>query len=218
MSRESIGLDAQLHRYLLSVSPPEHPALADLRSATDRLENRNMQIGPEQGHFMAFLVRALGAVRILEVGTFTGYSALTMALAAGEGARLVCCDVSEEWTAIARQHWKKAGVESRIELRLGPALGTLDQLVAGGATFDFAFIDADKPNYAGYYERCLKLVRQGGVIAVDNTLWSGKVADPSVTDADTAAIREFNAMVKGDSRVMASLTPIGDGLTLLLRI
>ena len=218
MSRESIGLDAELHRYLLSVSPPEHPVLADLRSATSRLENRNMQIGPEQGHFMAFLVRALGAVRILEVGTFTGYSALTMALAAGEGARLVCCDVSEEWTAIARQHWKQAGVESRIELRLGPALGTLDQLVAGGATFDFAFIDADKPNYAGYYERCLKLVRQGGVIAVDNTLWSGKVADPSVTDADTAAIREFNAMVKGDSRVMASLTPIGDGLTLLLRI
>ncbi|HEU4799369.1 MAG TPA: class I SAM-dependent methyltransferase [Gemmatimonadales bacterium] len=217
MSRESIGLSAELHRYLISVSPPEHPVLAELREETSRLEQRNMQISPEQGHFMAFLVRALGASRILEVGTFTGYSALTMALAAGDSARLVCCDVSEEWTTIARRYWRKAGVDARIDLRLGPALATLDQLGAEGATFDFAFIDADKPNYAAYYERCLELVRKGGVIAVDNTLWSGKVADPSVTDADTAAIREFNAMVAGDSRVTASVTPIGDGLTLLLR-
>ena len=217
MSRESIGLKPELQQYLLSVSLPEHPVLAELREETSKLEQRNMQIAPEQGHFMAFLVRALGVSRILEVGTFTGYSALSMALAAGDGARLVCCDVSEEWTAIARRYWKKAGVESRIELRLGPGLGTLDQLVAEGATFDFAFIDADKGNYAGYYERCLRLVRQGGVIAVDNTLWSGKVADPAATDADTAAIREFNALVARDPRVTASVTPIGDGLTLLLR-
>jgi caffeoyl-CoA O-methyltransferase len=217
MSRESIGLTAELRQYLLSVSPPEHPVLAELRAETALLEQRNMQISPEQAHFMAFLVRGLGASRIIEVGTFTGYSALTMALAAGEGAQLVCCDVSQEWTAIARRYWRKADVDARIDLRLGPALATLDQLLAEGTTFDFAFIDADKPNYAGYYERCLKLVRKGGVIAVDNTLWSGKVADPSVTDADTTAIRQFNAMVAGDKRVTASVTPIGDGLTLLLR-
>lgn len=217
MSRESIGLDQKLQRYLLSVSPAEHPVLADLRQETSQLEQRNMQIAPEQGHFMAFLVRALGASRILEVGTFTGYSALSMALAAGERARVVCCDVSEEWTSIARRYWRKAGADARIDLRLGPALATLDQLVTDGATFDFAFIDADKLNYAGYYERCLALVRQGGVIAVDNTLWSGKVADPSVTDADTVAIREFNAMVAADDRVTVAVTPIGDGLTLLLR-
>lgn len=217
MSRESIGLTPELQQYLLSVSPPEHPVLAELREETSKLEQRNMQIAPEQGHFMAFLVRALGASRILEVGTFTGYSALSMALAAGDGARLVCCDVSEQWTAIARRYWKKAGADARIELRLGPALATLDQLVADGATFDFAFVDADKPNYAGYYERCLTLVRQGGVIAVDNTLWSGKVADASVTDADTVAIRDFNAMVAGDDRVTTVVTPVGDGLTLLLK-
>ena len=217
MSRESIGLSPAVHDYLLSVSPPEHPVLVELREATDRLEERNMQIGPEQGHFMAFLLRALGARKVLEIGTFTGYSSLAMALALGPEGRITCCDVSEEWTAIAREHWKKAGVEPRIDLRLGPALDTLDQLLAEGRRFDFAFIDADKQNYVGYYERCLRLVRRGGVIAVDNTLWSGKVADPREADADTIAIRDFNAVVATDDRVIVSVTPIGDGLTLLMR-
>lgn len=217
MSRESIGLSPAVHDYLLSVSPPEHPVLVELREATDRLEERNMQIGPEQGHFMAFLLRALGARKVLEIGTFTGYSSLAMALALGPEGRITCCDVSEEWTAIAREHWKKAGVEPRIDLRLGPALDTLDQLLAEGRGFDFAFIDADKQNYVGYYERCLRLVRRGGVIAVDNTLWSGKVADPREADADTIAIRDFNAVVATDDRVIVSVTPIGDGLTLLMR-
>lgn len=217
MSRESIGLSPELYDYLLSVSPPEHPVLAELREATDRLEERNMQIGPEQGHFMAFLLRALGARKVLEIGTFTGYSSLAMALALGPDGRITCCDVSEEWTAIAREHWKKAGVASRIDLRLGPALDTLDHLLAEGRGFDFAFIDADKQNYLGYYERCLRLVRRGGVIAVDNTLWSGKVANPREDDLDTVAIRDFNAVVATDDRVVVSVTPVGDGLTLLLR-
>lgn len=217
MSRKSIGLSPELYDYLLSVSPPEHPVLVELRKATDRLEERNMQIGPEQGHFMAFLLRVIGARRVLEIGTFTGYSSLAMALALGPQGRITCCDVSEEWTAIAREHWKKASVEARIDLRLGPALGTLDHLLAEGRAFDFAFIDADKQNYLGYYERCLKLVRRGGVIAVDNTLWSGKVADPREDDPDTTAIRDFNAVVATDDRVVVSVTPVGDGLTLLLR-
>jgi predicted O-methyltransferase YrrM len=217
MSRESVGLSPELHQYLLSVSPPEHPVLAELREATDKLKERNMQIGPEQGHFMAFLLRSLGARKVLEIGTFTGYSSLAMALALGPDGRITCCDVSEEWTAIAREHWKKAGVASRIDLRLGPALDTLDQLLAEGSGFDFAFIDADKPNYVKYYERCLRLVRRGGVIAVDNTLWSGKVADPREADADTIAIRDFNAIVATDDRVLVSVTPVGDGLTLLLK-
>lgn len=216
MSRASIGLSPELSHYLLSVSPPEHPVLTGLREVTDKLDERNMQIGPEQGHFMGFLLQALGARKVLEVGTFTGYSALAMALALGAEGRVTCCDVNEKWTAIAREHWTKAGVESRIDLRLGPALGTLDQLLDEGAEFDFAFIDADKQNYLKYYERCLRLVRPGGVIAADNTLWSGKVADQREVDEDTIAIRHFNTTVAADNRVVVSVTPIGDGLTLLL--
>ena len=217
MSRKSINLPEELHAYLLSVSPPEHPVLRQLRDATAALEQREMQIGPEQGHFMAFLLRLIGARRALEVGTFTGYSTLALALAMGDEGRVVACDISREWTDIGRRHWEAAGVASRIDLRIGHALRTLDALVREGAAFDFAFIDADKGNYAAYYERCLALVRPGGLIAVDNTLWSGKVADPSVTDDDTEAIRRFNAMIAADARVAMSLVPIGDGLTLVLR-
>ena len=217
MSRKSINLPEELHAYLLSVSPPEHPVLRRLREATAALEQREMQIGPEQGRFMAFLLRLIGARRALEIGTFTGYSTLAMALAMGEEGRVVACDISREWTDIGRRHWEEAGVASRIELRLGHALRSLDALAREQAAFDFAFIDADKRNYAEYYRRCLELVRPGGVIAVDNTLWSGKVADPSVTDDDTEAIRHFNAMVAADDRVVMSVVPIGDGLTLILR-
>jgi predicted O-methyltransferase YrrM len=169
---------------------------------------------------MALLVRLTGARRILEIGTFTGYSALAMALALPPDGRIVACDVSEAWTAVARRYWRRAGVEARIELRLAPATETLDALIAEGAeaSFDFAFIDADKARYLDYYERSLTLLRPGGLIAVDNTLWGGSVADPAKTDADTAAIRAFNAALHDDARVELSLVPIGDGLTLARKI
>jgi predicted O-methyltransferase YrrM len=165
---------------------------------------------------MALLVRLTGARRILEIGTFTGYSALAMALALPADGRIIACDVSEAWTAVARRYWQRAGVVGRIELRLAPALQTLDALIGegGGGSFDFAFIDADKGRYLDYYERSLILLRPGGLIAVDNTLWGGSVADPAETDADTAAIRAFNAALRDDPRIDLSLVPIGDGLTL----
>jgi len=175
-----------------------------------------MQIAPEQGQLMGMLVRLMSARRCIEVGVFTGYSSLAVALALPEDGELLACDISEEWTAIARRYWRKAKVADKVNLVLGPALKTLDaELDAGKAgTFDFAFIDADKTNYAGYFERCLKLLRPGGLIAVDNTLWSGRVADPKVRDADTRALRAFNAKVAVDERVDLCLVPIADGLTL----
>ena len=178
-----------------------------------------MQIGPEQGMFMQLLVKLMRARRIVEVGTFTGYSSLAMALALPPGGRIVCCDVSEAWTAIARRHWKMAGVEKKVSLRIAPALETLDRLLAegGAGRYDFAFIDADKSNYANYYERCLKLVRRGGLIAVDNTLWGGSVADPRDNDQDTRAIRAFNRKLHRDRRIELALLPIGDGVTLALK-
>jgi caffeoyl-CoA O-methyltransferase len=187
-----------------------------LREETAGLPEANMQIGPEQGQFMALLVELLGAERTIEVGTFTGYSALAVARALPDQGRLIACDVSEEWTAIARRYWKEAGQDHKIDLRLGPAIDTLDRLLADGhaGTFDFAFIDADKESYGAYFERCLALVRVGGLIAVDNTLWDGKVADDTVTDDDTEAIRAFNRGRADDDRVSLSLVPIGDGLTL----
>lgn len=216
MSNRSIGLSDALYDYLLSVSLREPEILAELRHETMAMSERSMQIAPEQGQFMAFLVRLTGARRILEIGTFTGYSALVMALALPAEGRVVACDVSEAWTAVARRYWQRAGVAGRIELRLAPALQTLDALIGegGGGSFDFAFIDADKGRYLDYYERSLTLLRQGGLIAVDNTLWGGSVADPANTDADTAAIRAFNAALHADPRVELSLVPIGDGLTL----
>jgi caffeoyl-CoA O-methyltransferase len=178
-----------------------------------------MQIGPVQGQLFALLVELVGAHRALEVGTFRGYSALWVALALPEDGTLVACDVSEEWTRVARRYWEEAGVAHKIDLRLAPAVETLDALLAEGAadTFDFAFIDADKGSYDAYYERALGLVRPGGLIVVDNTLWNGKVADAQVRDADTDAIRAFNAKVRDDERVTLSLLPVGDGVTLLRR-
>ena len=175
-----------------------------------------MQIGPDQGQFMALLVELMGARNTLEVGTFTGYSALAMALALPNDGRLVACDVSEEWTAIGRPYWEEAGVADKIDLRLAPALETLDALLAEGlaGTFDFAFIDADKEGYEAYFERALELIRPGGLIALDNTLWEGKVLDPQVTDVNTEAIRRINTKLARDERVTLSLLPIGDGLTL----
>jgi predicted O-methyltransferase YrrM len=220
MSNRTLGLSDALYDYLLSVSLREPEILAELRGETMAMAERSMQIAPEQGQFMALLVRLTGARRILEIGTFTGYSALAMALALPPDGRIVACDVSEAWTAVARRYWRRAGVEARIELRLAPATETLDALIAEGAeaSFDFAFIDADKGRYLDYYERSLTLLRSGGLIAIDNTLWGGSVADPAKTDADTAAIRAFNAALHDDPRVELSLVPIGDGLTLARKI
>jgi len=216
MTRRTISLDDALHGYLIEVSVREPDVMRRLRDETAGMGEASMQIGPEQGQLMALLVELLGAERTIEVGTFTGYSALAVARALPDHGRLIACDVSEEWTAIGRRYWKEAGQDHKIELRLGPALDTLDQLLTEGCAgdVDFAFIDADKENYAAYYERCLALVRVGGLIAVDNTLWSGKVVDPAETDADTGAIRAFNRRLADDDRVSLSLVPIGDGLTL----
>lgn len=219
MSSKTLQLSDRLHTYLLANSLRELPLQRRLRAATQRLPRAGMQISPEQGMFLQLLVKLTRAKRIVEIGTFTGYSALAMALALPPGGRIVCCDVSEAWTAIARRHWKKAGVEKKIALRIAPALETLDALLARGhaGRYDFAFIDADKSNYANYYERCLRLVRRGGLIAVDNTLWGGSVADLRVRDADTRAIRAFNRKLHRDRRIDLALLPIGDGLTLALK-
>lgn len=216
MSPRTLGLDEALQRYLLEVSAPEEPAARELREYTAALPEAVMQISPEQGRFLHLLLRLMNAERALEVGTFTGYSALCLARGVGARGRVVCLDRSAEWTAVAREHWARAGVAERIELRLGDARESLDRLCAEGqaARFDFAFLDADKQNYAAYYERLLELVRPGGLIAVDNTLWSGRVADPAAQDPETAAIRAFNAMLAADGRALVSLVPIGDGLTL----
>ena len=215
----TLGLGQALFDYVASHGAREHPMLAELRAATKPLPHAGMQIGADQGAFMALLVKLLHAKRTLEIGVFTGYSSLAVALALPGDGRVVACDVSEEWTRVARTHWKKAGVEHKIDLRLAPALETLDALVADGEAggFDFAFIDADKANYAGYYERCLVLVRQGGVIAFDNTLWSGAVIDPNANDADTVAIRALNDMLVRDERVDIAMLTVGDGLTLALK-
>jgi caffeoyl-CoA O-methyltransferase len=175
-----------------------------------------MQISPEQGQFMALLVELTGVRRALEVGTFTGYSSLSVALAMPPEGRMIACDVSEEYTGIARRYWARAGVADKIDLRLAPALKTLDGLLADGRAggFDLAFIDADKPSYLGYYERCLQLLRPGGLLLIDNVLWGGEVADPAVKDEDTVAIRALNDRVAGDDRVTLSMLPLGDGLTL----
>jgi predicted O-methyltransferase YrrM len=216
MSAKTIPVTDAIWQYLIDVTVREPPALVKLRDETGRMPNGGMQISPEQGQFMKLLVELIGARRAIEVGVFTGYSSLRVALAMPADGRIVACDVSEEYTNVARRYWREAGVEDKIDLRLGPALATLNALIAEGAqgTFDFAFIDADKGNYGGYYERCLTLVRSGGLIAVDNTLWSGAVADPAKQDTDTRAIRELNAKISDDPRVSSSLVPIGDGLHL----
>ena len=209
MARRSLELDDRLYDYLLKVGARESELLAELRAETAKLPAAGMQIGPDQGAFMAMLVELTGARRALEVGTFTGYSSLCIAGALPADGKLICCDVSEEYTAIARNYWRRAGLESKIELRLGPALATLDAMIeANVPEFDFAFIDADKGNYLNYYERALKLVRQGGLIALDNVLWGGDVADPKNKDDDTKAIRAVNEKVRNDDRVTLSLVPV----------
>lgn len=216
MSVRSLGLDDALHRYLLEVSVDEDPVARALRDRTAMLVEYCMQISPEQGQFFKWLLRLMNARQVIEVGTYTGYGALCMAQSVGARGRVVCCDISEEWTSIGREFWRQAGVADRIDLRLAPATETLERMreAEEPGSFDFAFIDADKGNYPVYYEQLLDLIRPGGVIAVDNTLWSGRVADPSEQEPETVAIREFNRKLAGDSRVMVSLVPIGDGLTL----
>ncbi|MEJ8566311.1 class I SAM-dependent methyltransferase [Elongatibacter sediminis] len=215
MSRQTLNLGDDLYDYLLRVSLREPELFAELREETAALPGAAMQISPEQGQFMRLLVELTGARRALEVGTFTGYSALSVALAMPEDGTVITCDISEQSTAIARRYWARAGLSDRIELRLGPALHTLDTLLEQSAeSFDFAFIDADKENYDGYYERLLGLVRPGGLIAIDNVLWGGSVIDPAKTDADTLAIRQLNEKLAVDDRVSLSMLPVGDGLTL----
>jgi caffeoyl-CoA O-methyltransferase len=215
-NRSNLNLDA-LYGYLFDVSVRDTPILKALRDETAKDEMARMQIAPEQGQFMALLVQLTGARRIIEIGTFTGYSSLCMALALPDDGKILCCDVSEEWTAIARRYWEQAGVAHKIDLQLAPAIETLNvQFDAGLAEqFDMAFIDADKSNYRAYYENCLALLRPGGLIMVDNTLWSGRVADLNVNDEDTAALRAFNASLKKDDRIDFSLLPMADGLTLI---
>lgn len=207
-------LPEKIARYIHEHSVREPQILRELRAATASVPYSGMQIGADQGQFMALLVQAIGARNCLEIGTYTGYSALAVALALPADGRVICCDISEEWTAIARRFWDKAGVAHKIELRLGPALETLKELKG---PYDFAFIDADKGNYANYYEACLQLVRRGGIIAVDNTLWSGWVADAKRRDDDTRALRAFNDKLHRDERVSVSLLSLGDGVTLALK-
>jgi caffeoyl-CoA O-methyltransferase len=215
MSRRTLQLDDALYGYLLDHSVREHPEQRALRDATAAHPHAGMQISPEQGQFMALLVKLIGARRAIEIGVFTGYSALAVALALPEDGRLLACDVSDEYTRVGRPFWQRAGVARKIELVLAPARETLDARLAAGEAgqYDFAFVDADKTGYDAYYERCLRLLRAGGLIAIDNTLWSGKVAHPS-SDADTTALQELNAKLRDDERIDLSLLPIGDGLTL----
>ncbi len=219
MANSTLGLENQLYDYLLSISLREPDILEQLRSETAKHPMSMMQIAPEQGQFMQMLVQLMGATKTLEVGVFTGYSSLSVALALPSNGQIVACDVSEEYTAIARRYWEVAGVANKISLHLAPAIDTLDKLIAEGqaGTFDFAFIDADKENYEAYFERSLQLVRNGGLIVIDNVLWSGKVADPQIQDESTVAIRTFNDKLRNDPRVTLSVVPIGDGLTLALK-
>ena len=215
MSRR-LAIDDALYDYLLAHGTRETEVQRRLRAETATIRGAGMQISPEQGQLMALLVRLIGAKRALEIGTFTGYSALTVALALPPDGRLICCDVNEAWTEVARRHWEAARVAAKIELRLAPALETLAELRAQrqDASFDFAFIDADKDNYDAYYEHCLVLVRPGGLIAIDNVLWSGRVLDAKDRSADTKALRALNAKLKDDLRIDLTMVPIGDGLTL----
>jgi predicted O-methyltransferase YrrM len=216
MSNRTLNLDDQLYDYVIEHSVREHPAQVELRRATSSHPYAMMQISPEQGQFMALLVRAIGARRCIEVGVFTGYSALTVALALPADGHILACDISDEYTRVGRPFWEAAGVANKIELKLAPAIETLQSRIAGGeaGTYDFAFIDADKGGYDAYYERCLDLLRPGGLIAIDNVLWSGHVARLPAKDADTAALQALNDKLHYDERVDLSLLPVGDGLTL----
>ena len=212
---KSFFLTKPVHDYLVAHAPPLDDVQRDLIAETETLGGISMmQIAPEQGAFMTLLTRLIGARRAIEVGTFTGYSAISIARGLSEDGTLLCCDVNEEWTAIARKYWERAGVDDRIELRIAPAIETLRSLPAG-EQFDLAFIDADKPNYPHYYEEVLARLRRNGVILVDNTLWGGAVADSKATDDNTVAIRAFNDAVAADDRVESTILTVGDGLTLI---
>ena len=211
MKRGAVDLPAKLFQYVIAHGTRETPVQRRLRQVTHRIPMGGMQIGPDQAALMQMLVRLLGAKRCIEIGTFTGYSALAVALALPSNGKVICCDVSREWTDIGRRYWKEAGVSRKIDLRLAPALRTLQSL---RGKFDFAFIDADKTNYQAYFEKCLKLLRRGGLIAIDNTLWYRRVLDAQDCDEDTRAIRAFNRRLAKDRRVDLSLVPIGDGVTL----
>ncbi len=217
---KTFALPDHVYRYLLSASLREPGILHKLRDETAKDPMARMQIAPEQGQFMALLVQLMGAKKCIEIGVFTGYSSLCVALALPLDGKIIACDVSRDWTQIARRYWQEAGVAQKIDLRLAPALKTLDALLAENqaGTFDFAFIDADKENYLAYYERCLKLLRRGGLITIDNTLWSGRVAEPDNRETDTVALREFNSKLHHDQRIALSLLPIADGLTLALKL
>ena len=219
MATQTFGLSGEIIEYLRSVSVREADVLQQLRQETAQHPRAIMQIAPEQGQFMALLVQLIGAKKVLEVGVFTGYSSLVTALALPPDGKLVACDVSEEYTAIARRYWQRAGVGDKIDLHIAPALETLGKLLSQGeaGTFDFAFIDADKSNYDNYYEMALKLVRPGGLIAIDNVLWGGAVADETVQDNRTNKIRALNQKIHQDERVNVSLVPIADGLTLAMK-
>ena len=216
MSRSIIQVDDRLEHYLEAVNRPETQVQKTLRDHTASMPNAQMQIGANQGSFMAFLIGLTGTRNAIEIGTFTGYSALTVAAALPADGKLVCCDVSAEWTSIGQTAWRAAGIGDRIELRIGPAADTIDQMIANGQAgqFDFAFIDADKDNYDRYYEQCLILVRKGGLIAIDNMLWDGAVAEPSNNTAATVAIRALNEKLRDDPRVDFCLIPVGDGIAL----
>jgi predicted O-methyltransferase YrrM len=219
MSNKTLCITEELYEYMLSVSLREPEVLRELRRETAQDENANMQISPEQGQFMGLLVKMLGARRTLDIGVYTGYSSLCIGLALPGDGRVIACDVNREWTDIAKRYWRMAGVQDKIELHLGPAQQTLESFLAKETdTFDFAFIDADKINYDMYYEFCLQLVRPGGLIAIDNVLWKGAVADAAVKDDDTVAIRRLNQKIHTDPRVEISLVPIADGLALVRRI
>ena len=219
MGKKSFGLDSRLYEYLLSVSLQEAEILTKLRRETDRHRGKIMQISPDQGQFMALLIKLLNAKKTLDIGVFTGYSSLVVALALPDDGLVVACDRDPNATEIARRYWQEAGVAHKVDFHLAPALDTLDELLAKGeaGSFDFAFIDADKRNYSNYYERCLKLLRPGGLIAIDNVLWFGAVADPNDLDKRTIAIREFNQKVYQDERVEITMLAIADGLTLAMK-
>jgi len=220
LSTHTIDIDDRLYAYMLDISLREPDVLGRLRDETAKHPMAIMQISPEQGQFMQMLVRMLGAKNCIEVGVFTGYSSLAVALALPADGRIVACDISEDYTAVGEPFWKDAGVRDKIDLRIAPATDTLDAMIAAGETggYDFAFIDADKPGYPEYFERCLALLRSGGVVAVDNIFMDGNAADPDTTSENAQAMRKFNAMLKDDARVELSLIPIGDGLTLARKI
>jgi predicted O-methyltransferase YrrM len=219
MANKTMGLSDDLAAYVVEVGAREPEVLARLREETAAIPQHGMQIAPEEGSFLAMLAELTGSRRCLEIGTFTGYSSTAVALRLPEDGRMVCCDVSEEWTAVARKYWAQAGVADKIDLRIGPAAETLDGLLADGGegSYDFAFVDADKSGYDGYYERLLRLVRTGGLIAFDNTLWGGDVLDPDPADDDTRAIQALNRKLADDDRISVCLLPVADGLTLARR-